>query len=88
MGHHFGTQAPTGRVNIGTAKLAAERIEDLDEGCPLHLGFDMWAITELHRTLRRMEEEHPDGEGIPFEDMQSIVITLSEFADEFIRNLV
>jgi len=80
---------PVGTVNIHLAKLAAWSIEDLDEGCPYeHLGFDMWAITDLHRTLERMVEEHPDGEEIPFEDIQQIQIDIRVFADEFIRNLV
>ena len=82
-------RSPPGRVDTSTALLAAELIEDLDEGCPYeHLGFDMWAITDLHRTLERMVHEHPTGEEIPFEDIQQIQIDMRVFAQEFIRNLV
>ena len=81
--------SPPGRVDTSTALLAAELIEDLDEGCPYeHLGFDMWAITDLHRTLERMVHEHPTGEEIPFEDIHQIQIDMRAFAQEFIRNLV
>lgn len=80
---------PPGRIETTTALLAAELIEDLGEGCPYeHLGFDMWAITDLHRTLERMVAEHPYGEEVPFEDIQQIQIDMRVFAEEFIRNLV
>jgi len=80
---------PPARVDNSTVALATELIEDLDEGCPFaHLGFDMWAITDLHRTLERMVKEHPHGEEVPFEDIQRIERDMMAFATEFIRDLV
>ena len=93
FGQHQGSMAQSrgrpGSVNTATARVAAYDIENLDEHCPLPMEkHAMWAIADLHRTLERMVEEHPDGEEVPFEDIQGIQIDLRVFTDEFIRNLV